>query len=46
MFDSEQEAERAYHIYSVKPLQNDPSLGFDERNFDPRIGWREALAFS
>ena len=44
-FDATEEAERAYRIYSVKPLEMDLSLGFDERNFDSRIGWREALGF-
>ena len=33
-FASPEEADRAYFMYSVKPLENDPNLGFDARNFD------------
>jgi len=29
----------------VKPVDKDESLNFDERNFDERIGWREALSY-
>jgi len=29
----------------MKPVEADQSLGFDERNFDSRIGWREAIGY-
>lgn len=29
----------------MKPVDKDESLNFDERNFDERIGWREALGY-
>jgi hypothetical protein len=45
-FASPEEADRAYFMYSVKPLENDPNLGFDARNFDSKIGWREALGMN
>ena len=44
-FPDETQTEQAYNAYSVKPLESDPSLNFDERNFDSKIGWREALAY-
>ncbi len=44
-FNSNEEAARAYNQFSVKPVQEDESLGFDKRNFDGRIGWREALGY-
>lgn len=44
-FENEATCEQAYHAFSVKPLESDPSLGFDERNFDSKIGWREALGY-
>jgi hypothetical protein len=45
-FATPEEADRAYFMYSVKPLESDPNLGFDERNFDSKIGWREALGMN
>lgn len=45
LFSTHEEAADAYHQYSVKPVEADQSLGFDERNFDSRIGWREALGY-
>lgn len=44
-FSNKDEAAQAYHKFSVKPVQEDASLGFDQRNFDERIGWREALSY-
>lgn len=29
----------------MKPVDKDETLNFDERNFDERIGWREALGY-
>ncbi len=44
-FPSNEIAAEAYHQFSVKPVEADASLGFDERNFDERIGWREAIGY-
>ena len=33
-FQTKEEADSAYHEFSVKPVEKDESLGFDERNFD------------
>ena len=44
-FTREEEASEAYRQFSVKPVDKDESLNFDERNFDERIGWREALGY-
>lgn len=38
-------AAEAYLQFSVQPVAADASLGFDERNFDSRIGWREAIGY-
>lgn len=44
-------AQKAYEIYSVRPAleqnaNNDTDvMEVDERNFDSRMGWREALGF-
>lgn len=44
-FASNEEAAAAYHELSIKPVEKDESLGFDDRNFDERIGWREAIGY-
>lgn len=53
-FDSKEQAATAYMKFSVRPAtivnetpeaETTEEQSLDQRNFDPRIGWREALSY-
>lgn len=44
-FHSFEEAAEAYRVFSIKPVKEDETLQLDKRNFDSRIGWREAINY-
>jgi hypothetical protein len=49
-FESQEQAEQAYKTFSVRPAalrgaSAETEEKVDERNFDTKLGWREALGF-
>ena len=42
-FTSAEEAAEAYRVFSIKPVKETENESLDKRNFDSRIGWREAI---